>query len=378
MMRMKITRSSALAWAFLLSTSPLIASDVKPPETWQRIVDAEILPLIENKLLMGIVVGTFSADGKREFLCYGKKTTNGPPPSADTPFEIGSISKVFTTLILADMVSRGELNFEDPVQNHLPRELVVPRRGTRQIILIELATHTSGFPPNLPDSDQDDPLDPWAKRGTKQLAEGLAGLKLKDVARPTVHYSNLGMGLLGEALAHANKTSFADLLRKRVTQPLGMNDTAISLDGFPKERIATGFDDELRPVPCWHFGTLQGAGAVCSTAADLLTFLEAQSGRTETPLNHAMRMSQEKRQRAFFVFDIGLAWFMRERNGVTAWWHDGATGGYTCYAAFCRKPAVGLVLLSNTDVFANADAITRMGHRLSWQLIERTAAHRAK
>jgi CubicO group peptidase (beta-lactamase class C family) len=362
----------------------LIAADSQPRETWQRTLDAEILPLIDKKQLMGVVVGTFAPDGKREFHCYGKATTNGPPPTPKTAFEIGSISKVFTALLLADMVSRGELKYEDPVQNHLPPELVVPRRGSRQITLIELATHTSGlpeFPPNLLRSARQDNAvaqDPMAKFGMKQLADGLAEIKLKNVARPKVDYSSLGMGLLGEALAYTRKTSFADLLRTRITTPLGMNDTSVTLAEVPKGKIAVGFDDEMRPVPIWHFTTLQGAGAVCSTASDLLTFLEAQSGRTDTQLNHAMRMTQEKRQHVFLIMDVGLGWLMRERNGVTAWWHDGATGGYTCYAAFCRKPALGLVLLSNTDCYANAGAITRMGHRLSWHLIESMTAHPAK
>jgi CubicO group peptidase (beta-lactamase class C family) len=359
-----------------LLASPLIGSDVKPPKTWQRAIDAEILPLIDKKQLMGVVVGIFAPDGKREFHCYGRATTSGSPPTPKTVFEIGSISKVFTALLLADMVSHGELKYEDPVQNHLPRELVVPRRGSRQITLIELATHTSGlpqFPPNLTDAD-----DSVAKYGMKQLAEGLAEIKLKDVDRPKVRYSSLGMGLLGQALARANKTSFIDLLRTRITKPLGMNDTTVTLANVPTGRIAIGFDEEMRPVPYSHFATLDGAGAVCSTASDLLTFLEAESGRTETQLNHAMRMTQEKRQHDLFIMDVGLGWFMRERNDVTAWWHDGGTGGYTSFAAFCRKPAVGLVLLANTNWSANADAITRMGHRLSWQLIDSTAAHPAK
>jgi CubicO group peptidase (beta-lactamase class C family) len=351
------------------------APDFKPPETWQRTVDAEISPLIEKKQLMGVVVGIFAPDGKREFHCYGQATTSGPPPNPKSVFEIGSISKVFTALLLADMVSRGELKYEDPVQNHLPRELVVPRRGRRQITLLELATHTSGlpeFPANMPDED------PFAKYGMKQLAEGLAEIKLKDVDRPKVRYSSLGMGLLGEALAHANKTSFTDLLRTRITKPLGTNDTTVTLAHVPTGRIAIGFDGAMRPVPSWHFATLQGAGAVCSTASDLLTFLEAESGRTETQLSHAMRMTQEKRQPAFWIMNVGLGWFMRERNGVTAWWHNGGTGGYESYAAFCRKPAVGLVLLSNMDCYANAEAITRIGQRLTWQLIESAAAHPAK
>jgi D-alanyl-D-alanine-carboxypeptidase/D-alanyl-D-alanine-endopeptidase len=128
---------------------PLRADDYQP-NAWKVQVDALVKPLMEKKKAVGMVVGIITPEGKREFFCYGETKAGGPAPTPDTMFEIGSVSKPITALLLALMVEDGEVKLDDPVQLHLPKEIVVPRRGMQEITLLELVTHRSGLPRNPP------------------------------------------------------------------------------------------------------------------------------------------------------------------------------------------------------------------------------------
>lgn len=130
-----------------LVACPILRAD---DNLWKDRVDALAKPLIEKKKAFGIVVGIITPDGKREFFCYGTTKAGGPEPTPDTLFEIGSVSKPITALLLALMVEEGAVKLDDPVQKYLPKEIVVPRRGKHEITLLELVTHTSGLPRNPP------------------------------------------------------------------------------------------------------------------------------------------------------------------------------------------------------------------------------------
>ncbi len=318
-----------------------------------------------------------TADGKREFYCFGKTKADGPQPTPDTLFEIGSVSKTFTTLLLALMVERGELKLDDPVRLLLPKEWTLPKRGEREITLLDLATHTSGLPENPPNllraflTDKSIDLDPFARFDHKQLAECLAEVKLKDVDKPPVAYSNLGMGLLGEALVIKTGKSYDELIRTQIAEPLQMKDTVVIPSEAQDKRTATGHGKKAKELPCWTFASMAGAGAIRSTATDMLTYLEAQSGRTATPLAAAMAATQERRQSAFVIMSVGLGWFMRDYDGRRVWWHNGGTGGFTTFVAFCENPAVAVVVLCNTgpDGLEDGQVIDKLGEKLIRQLV---------
>jgi CubicO group peptidase (beta-lactamase class C family) len=186
-----------------------------------------------------------------------------------------------------------------------------------------------------------------------------------------VDYSNLGLAMLGHVLARKAGKSYDQLVRERITEPLGLKDTAQLLGPEQKARLATGHNEKGQPVPNWDFDVFAGAGALRSTAGDVLRFLGAQAGLVETKLAKAMRATQEKRHPAGGGTHIGLGWFTRTSpKDRQVWWHNGGTGGYTSFAGFTRDPAVAVVVLCNTCLEDGLDvAIDGLGAELLRQLI---------
>jgi CubicO group peptidase (beta-lactamase class C family) len=374
------TLGMLLGLALLANCGGRAAADA--PRTTQDAVDAAVNPHLEKKQLVGVVVGLLAPDGSREFFTYGTTKTAGPSPTADTIFEIGSISKTFTCLLLAQLVERQEARLDDPVRVLLPDDLPLPKRGQREITLVELATHSSGLPnnpPNLMRALVVNPkiqLNPFAEFDQKQLRQALAESKLKDVPSPPVTYSNLGMGLLGEALAHQTGKSYDELVRAWIAAPLHMSNTFVVPSDQQRAQSATGHAADGSPVPGWTFATLAGCGAIRSNAGDMLHYLAAQCGQVDTPLRAAMDATQQKRLPAFGVMHIGLGWLVRKYRGHDIWWHNGGTNGFSSFAAFCRDPNVAVVVLSNSGPEGLADGlvIDRIGDKLMRQLVDANTA----
>lgn len=217
------------------------------------------------------------------------------------------------------------------------------------ITLLHLATHSSGLP-RLPDNlDPADPTNPYADYTVAQLYAFLSSHELGRDIGDTVEYSNLGVGLLGHALATRAGSDYETLVRDRVLGPLVMLDTSITLTPSARDRLATGHDRALDPVANWDIPTFAGAGALRSTVNDMLTFLEANLGARQTPLRIAIEATHLS-QRSFGQpnMDIGLGWLLRTQHGRTIAWHNGGTGGYRSFLGFDTSSGTGVVVLSNT------------------------------
>jgi D-alanyl-D-alanine-carboxypeptidase/D-alanyl-D-alanine-endopeptidase len=327
-----------------------VASAGAPP-------DAEIRKIIHDRLSgqtsIGIVVGVIDADGRRVIAdgvldAGDKRTLNG-----DTVFEIGSVTKVFTSLLLADAVQRGEVALTDPVAKFLPADVRVPERGGKKITLLDLATHTSGLP-RMPANGRFDGPNPYATYTEKQLYEFLSGYQLPRDIGSKYEYSNLGGGLLGNALSRRAGMDYETLLRTRITAPLGMKSTTITLSDALKQRLAPGHDVSGTRVSNWDLGALAGAGAIRSTANDLLEFLAAELGYTKSPLAASMAAQLVPRlPTGAPALSIVLGWHVfLTPAGNEILLHNGATGGYRTFVGFERNKRVGVVVLTNisTDV----------------------------
>ena len=304
----------------------------------------------ESRKAVGISVGLVDATGER-FLAAGATAPGGSvAPDADTVFEIGSITKVFTSLVLADMVVKGEVKLEDPVAKLLPATVKVPERDGRQITLIDLSNQVSGLP-RMPDNFKPaDMGDPYIDYGPAQMYEFLAKVQLARGIGEKYEYSNLGVGLLGHALALKAGMSYEELVRKRVLEPLGMTDTAIALPERLKARLATGTGPNLSPVKNWNFDAIAGAGALRSTARDMLKFLTAAAGLRETPLRGAFDlMLKTERPTGVADLTIGMAWHIWRKYGTEIVWHNGGTGGYRSWAGFDPIKKAAAVVLCNTS-----------------------------
>lgn len=286
---------------------------------------------------------------------YGTtEVKNGTLVDENTVYEIGSISKVFTTILLADEVVKGRMKLSDPISKYLPSTIKIPTRNAKEITLKNLATHTSGLPPMPNNFKPANPSNPFADYTVKQLYAFLSTHKLTRDIGVKYEYSNLGMGLLGHILElHTGKT-YQDLVANRITKPLKMNCTAVVFTDAMKEKLALGHNNELEVVSNWDIKTLAGAGAIRSTTSDMVKFIKANTSTNNTTLNKAMKLSHKM---AFYDesknFNIGLGWHFANNNTIT--WHNGGTGGYRAFAGFLNDTNKGVVVLTNTT--SSVDAI---------------------
>jgi D-alanyl-D-alanine-carboxypeptidase/D-alanyl-D-alanine-endopeptidase len=264
----------------------------------------------------------------------------------DTVFEIGSITKVLTALMLADMDGRGELALTDPLARHLPPSVKVPERG-KPITLLDLATYTSGLP-NWPLGFKFTSANPLADYTASKVYASLMDYELPYEPGTHYAYANLGFGLLGLALAHRTGKSFETLLKELVCVPLGLTNTSIALSEVMRAHIAQGHDQQGRPAPLWDMPGLEGAGAVRSTAKDLSILLEASMGIRETPLRSAFaKLLATKRSTGLPGTQVGLGWFITSNHGGEIVWKSGLTGGYRTNLAYSTVNRRGAVILSN-------------------------------
>jgi serine-type D-Ala-D-Ala carboxypeptidase/endopeptidase len=324
--------------------------------------DAEILDVLterigEHRERIGIVVGVIEPEGRRVLAFGSTGTEPGTPVDGDTVFEIGSVTKVFTALLLADMAARGDVGMDDPVAEHLPPGVAVPTRGGRLITLRDLAMHRSALPRLPGNMAPADIANPYADYSIEQLYAFLSSHELTRDIGAEYEYSNLGAGLLGHALARAANLDYETLVRERIATPLSMRSTAIALDAGLRERLATGHDARLSPVPNWDLPTLVGAGGLRSTANDMLSFLALFLGYERSTLETALPAMLEERRPAGPGLEIALGWHIRHRNsgdeGVI--WHNGGTGGYRSFIGLDPIARTGVVVLTNVSLPGGVD-----------------------
>ena len=319
-----------------------------------RTPDSEIELILRDRVdttkqSVGIVVGLVDEKGAR-IVHYGKlKRGSDRPVDGETVFEIGSITKVFTAILLADAVERGEMKLDDPISKYLPPTVKVPSRKGRKITLLDLATHTSGLP-RLPDNfSPKDGNNPYADYTVKQMYTFLSGYTLPRDIGATYEYSNLGAGLLGHILALKAGTDYEALVTKRIFRPLGMTSTRIVLPPKLRARLATGHSTVGEPVSNWDMPTLAGAGAVRSTANDMVKFVGANFPAAKSELGRAMRLTQSRRHAAGSSgMQIGMGWHIVNKFGTEIICHNGGTGGYRSFIGFNKKKRQGVVVLSNS------------------------------
>ncbi|MGH8283671.1 MAG: serine hydrolase, partial [Gammaproteobacteria bacterium] len=286
-------------------------------------------------------------DGDRSHVYTFGKLGNGKAPDADTMFQIGSVTKTFTATLLAEAVDQDNLKLDTPVAKLLPTYKLWPRDG-KQITLGELATQYSGLP-RLPGNldPAADPQDPYADYDAAKLKAFLAGYVLPRDPGSAYEYSNLGFGLLGDALAQQAGMSYAALLQKKILQPLGMSSTRATLSEPLTGHWAMGHDEFGKPAEPWHFGVLAGAGAINSTGADMLRYLEANMGDCTSTLQRAMQLAHQPRRVMNKNEGVGLAWVTGHGSESNVVWHNGMTGGYASFIGFTTDGRHGVVILTN-------------------------------
>ena len=341
---------------------------------------------------VGMVIGVITPDGRRVVSHGSTCQRDGRPVDCNTAFEIASVTKVFTSLLLADMAQRGEVALDGPLAAHVPAGVRVPRRNGRQITLVDLATHTSGLPPQPPDlTGLDDPAAPTYS--VQQLFSSLSTYELTRDIGSEWEYGNWDMALLGQALARRTGTEYESLVRTRITEPLGLSRTT-TVEASLGPNVAMSHDSDLRPTRRLALGALAPAGAIFSTADDLLTLLGACLGFGLSPLATALqtmvatrrpmrppihvmlqrhwkvmlRMAFSRRSRgsaqprAFSRAEQALGWYVVGRGEDEIVVHDGAGPSCAASIAYDTKARAGVVVLSNTGM-----AVRDISRHLLWR-----------
>ncbi len=336
--------STKLLCALALAIAPLRAQQTTPSaDSVRRLLQTRI----DDKRLSSAILMLAQPGAKPLTVAVGGAQP-GKPLDESSVFEIGSITKVFTGILLADMVLRGQVRLDQPVAELLPPDVRLPTRGGKVITLQQLSTQTSGLPRLPGNMTPADPSNPYADYTVAQLYAFLGAHELRRDPGVLYEYSNLGVGLLGHALALRAGKPYETLVRERILQPLGMESTAITLTRDMRVRLAQGHDAGGTPVPLWDLPTLAGAGALRSTIADMRRFIAAAASPPDNAVGRAIRMAIEPRFTVNQSLTIGLNWHRIRVADDTIVWHNGGTGGYHTFAGFNTRTRASVVMLTGS------------------------------
>ncbi len=318
----------------------------------KAIIDREVA----NKRSKSIIVGIVDANGRR-IISAGIKSDNNPTaPDGNTLYELGSIGKLFTALIMAEMSLKGQLNYKDPVSKYLPKRVKIPSRNGKEISLLNLATHRAGLPRMPYNLDPKNPDNPTADYTIEQLYECVSNIELNRDIDSKWQYSNIGYGLLGHALIRASGKDFESLTKKIITDPLGMASTMIQLTPALKRNLAMPHTEYGMPTVNWQNPALVGAGAASSNMNDMLSFAAANVGLLKTNLFPAMELThvkQGKKDGNDGYTTMGWTIINEEQEDIL--WKDGGTGGYRTFIGIDKVKKYGVVILSNSSITGVTD-----------------------
>lgn len=330
----------------------------------QQAKDIEV-PAIENITSINDIVQAYVNDestkalsigiydnGKTTYHNYGICSDKNPvPPDNQTIYEIGSITKTFTTAALVQLVEEGKVEYDDPIAKYLPKD-VVNWGDSVAITLEELATHQSGLP-RLPNNMIKHTLlnmdNPYKNYDDQDLYDFLKSYTPTPKDQRKVDYSNLGMGLLGHILAEVSNISYNELIKTKITKPLGMDDTYAD---FIDKKQVTGHNGYGKPTSEWELNALKGAGSIRSNTADLVKYMIVNL-QSKFPFEETHNFKADFDEKT----KIGLAWltiFPKDTN-LELLFHNGGTGGFRSTMLFSKEKQQGVVALSNG--FHSVDAI---------------------
>jgi serine-type D-Ala-D-Ala carboxypeptidase/endopeptidase len=317
-------------------------------ESTAQSIDEKIKQRVEFGETPGIVVGIYE-NGKTQYYSYGVANLNTKEPvTSKTLFEIGSITKTFTTSMAAILSLEQKLNFADPAQKYLPAKMVLPERNGKAITLEHLATAHSGLPRMPLNFQPKDPSNPYIDYREEELTYFISNYELTRDPGSEYEYSNLGMGLLGYIVTRVNEKTYSTSLEQLITRPLKMNQTYIN--GQRTEKlIASGYADNM-PMKAWTWddqSVITGAGGIVSNAEDMMKFMIAQIN--PNPLSKPFALTHQPRAEAGKM-KIGYGWHIRDENIV---WHNGGTGGFRSFAGFDKTKNKAIVILTNSTTGAD-------------------------
>jgi CubicO group peptidase (beta-lactamase class C family) len=324
-------------------------------------IDPLVQPYIDGEIVNAVSIGVVQDDKSwtRHFGTLSKEANK--KPSDSTIYEIGSMSKVFTGILLAHAVESGRVKLDQPIGTLMKELQAANKEVGESILLRHLSTHTSGLP-RLPDNmNPADPTNPYADYDRKLLTEFMSRVQPNRKPEVLGEYSNLAAGLLGDLMAAEASSSYEALLKQNIARPLEMTDTCLTLTAEQKSRLAPPHNADRMSDKNWDFDALAGAGAIRSTTDDMLRFIKANLDPPDGLQGKAIELAWKQHFPAKGeAFAMGLGWHVA-RDGQTRW-HNGQTGGYHSMMLISRELDAGVVVLCNTasgQIDALAESIIR-------------------
>jgi len=312
-------------------------------------VDSAVQSYISLKATAGLSIGILK-NGKTFFYGYGETARgNQQLPNEHTLFEIGSLTKTFTSILLADAVNNGKVRLEDPVNRYLPDSITLLQFGGIPVTLKTLANHSSGIPrmpSNFHSADNENPYKEYDRNDLFSFYKSFT-----PVRKPgeKYEYSNLAVGTLGVILEDVNHSSYEKLLAGTICKPLHMLETKVQLLATDTLRFAKGYKEDGSFSSQWDFKALGAAGCIRSTCSDLIKFAKANLGDAPPALNKDIRLTHlvtftENKTK------VGLAWHIIQPGTDEVIFHNGQTGGYHSYFAVNPDKKFAVVILSNCAI----------------------------
>jgi CubicO group peptidase (beta-lactamase class C family) len=351
-----IVFSSAIAYPGT-STATAATSSIDKEVTVSPPVKNFILDQIVNKSKAAIVIGFVDPNGTRIFSFGNISKANNIPVNENTLFDIGSITKTFTTLLLADMAKQGIVNLNDPIEKYLPANVKVPQYNGVKITLEDLASHTSGLP--------EWPSNIWLNNNVgvfnpnyneTMLYQGLSNTTLTREPGSQSQYSSFGIGLLAHILSVKAGLPYEQLVKHRILDVLGMNDTKITLSPNDiKNRFSIGHQGGKEITTPTIPEIVAGAGAFRSTGNDLLKYTSANLGFLHTKLDDAIQLYHliihpiiPSNPMNYSEY-VALDWRVITNLGTETLSHEGAINGWNALVEFIPTKQIGVVLLCSCD-----------------------------
>ena len=337
---------------FIYFLVPLIVFTFSQTAAQEKLEDYQIEELLGRQVVLknitGIAAAVIDENGTHFFGIGRINKKSNDSPDGNTIYEIGSITKVFTSLLLQKMADDGKLNLNDPISKFLPKSVKTPSKNGKEITLLDLSAQISGLP-RMPDNFRPkDYQNPFADYTPEKLYEFLSSYKLTRDIGEKYEYSNVGAGLLGHILSLAGKSDYETLVEKYICEPLKMKSTFITFKPEFKKRLAQGYNISGNPVKNWDFSSLAGAGALKSCVNDLITFLKANMGLIKSDLYSSMLKIQKRvHDTGIPDLDIAMGWHIWKKFGKQIIWHNGGTYGYTTFIGFDNESKKGVIVLSN-------------------------------
>ncbi|KFF01336.1 penicillin-binding protein [Chryseobacterium formosense] len=301
-------------------------------------------------------------DGKTNYYGIVKENDSIKPiENQSKVFEIGSITKVFTSTVLASLVEDKKINLSD----HINKYYHLIFKDNINISFESLANHTSGLP-RLPENlDLSNESNPYQNYGRKKLEDYLRNsLTLKNKPSTSYDYSNLGAGLLGYTLGLSQKTSIQELLKKKIFDKYKMTNSFTNSQNLG-EKLVKGLDINGKIIPNWDFDVLFGGGGILSTTEDLAKFAAAQFD----PKNKELALTRTPTFDISEKMKIGLGWHvLKSENGQNLFWHNGGAAGYSSSITMNTDNKTAVIILSNVSAFNPIENIDPLCFELMQEL----------